>query len=124
MATQSQAPVHDKAEQLQAVQQGLLEGERVMAVFDGKGAGTGFLGLTDRRLIFQDNSFVGKKTALTSVPYNRVNAVSFVSDKSMFGKWASSATLVISAGGKDYEVEFRGSDKARYAHDLILFHMR
>jgi hypothetical protein len=50
--------------------------------------------------------------------------VSFVSDKSMFGKWASSSTLSISAGGKDYEVEFRGEGKAKYAHDLILFHMR
>jgi hypothetical protein len=29
----------------------------------------GWQELTDRRVILQDNSFVGKKTALTSVPY-------------------------------------------------------
>jgi len=33
--------------------------------------------------------FVGKRVALTSVPYSKINAVSFVSDKSMLGKLAS-----------------------------------
>ncbi len=60
--------------------------------------------MTDRRVVIQDNSFVGKKTALTSVPYTRVNAVSFVSDKSVFGKFASSSTIALSAGGQIYEV--------------------
>ena len=124
MQVQAQGPAHDKPEQLQTVQEGLLQGEQVMAVFDGKGSGTGFLGITDRRIIIQDNSFVGKRTALTSIPYSRVSAISFVSDKSMFGKFASSSALAITAGGKDYEVEFRGHDKAKYAHDVILFHMK
>lgn len=68
----------------------------------------------------QDNLFVGKKVALTSVPYRRVNSVSFVSDKSMFGKFWSSSTISISAGGKDYEVQFRGEEKAKYVHDVVL----
>ena len=42
---------HDKADQLQKIQQLLLQGEQVFAVYDGKGAGTGFIGLTDRRVI-------------------------------------------------------------------------
>src|SRR5689334_12796539 len=113
MQAQAQ-PAHDKAEQLQTVQAGLLQGEQVVAVFDGKGGGTGFLGLTNKRIILQDNSFVGKKTALTSIPYSRINAVSFVSDKSMLGRFASSSALAISAGGHMYEVEFRGHDKAKY----------
>jgi hypothetical protein len=112
--------VFDKQDQLQKIESGLLEGETVIAVYDGKGAGTGFLGITDRRVVLQDNSFVGKKFALTSVPYSRVNAVSFVSDRSVFGKFASTSTLAISAGGKSYEVEFRGEDKAKHAHDVIL----
>ncbi|WP_037411539.1 PH domain-containing protein [Candidatus Solirubrobacter pratensis] len=122
MATEN-IPV-DKPEQLEKIRANLLEGETVLAVFDGKGSGTGFLGLTDRRVIIQDNSFVGKKIALTSVPYSRVHTVSFVSDKSMFGKFASSSTLAISAGGKEYEVEFRGEEKAQYAHNVILHNMR
>jgi hypothetical protein len=89
-------------------------------VYDGKGAGTGFIGLTDRRVIIQDNSFVGGKIALTSVPYSRVNAVSFVSDKSMFEKFASSSVVSISAGGTNYVVEFRGVEKAQHGYDVIL----
>ena len=42
MKAQTQGPAHDKPEQLQTVQEGLLQGEQVMAVFDGKGSGTGF----------------------------------------------------------------------------------
>ena len=73
----------------------------IIAVFDCIGAGTGFVGLTDLRVILQDNSFVGKKIALTSVPYNRVQAVSFVSNKSMLGKWSSTSEIAILVGGKE-----------------------
>jgi hypothetical protein len=110
----------DKQEQLDKITAGLLEGESVIAVYDCIGAGTGFVGLTDRRVILQDNSFVGKKTALTSLPYSRLQAVSFVSNKSMFGKAVSTSEIAVSAGGKEYECEFRGADKAKHAHDVIL----
>ena len=110
----------DKQDQVDKIQAGLLPGERIIAVYDGKGGGTGFIGLTDRRVVLQDNSFVGKKVALTSVPYSRINAVSFVSDKSMLGKFASSSAIALSAGGTTYQIEFRGEDKARHAHDVIL----
>jgi hypothetical protein len=111
---------YDKEDQLQKIQAGLLQGETIVAVYDGIGVGTGFIGLTDRRIILQDNSFVGKRVALTSVPYNRVNAVSFVSDKSVFGRFASTSSISVSAGGKEYEIQFRGEEKARHAHDVIL----
>ena len=113
----------DKQDQYDRIEAGLMHGEQILAVFDATGAGTGFLGVTDRRLVLQDNSFVGKKIALTSVPYSRVNAVSFVSNKSMLGKFASTSSIAISAGGQTYEVEFRGDDKAKFAHDTILWHM-
>jgi Type ISP C-terminal specificity domain len=61
----------DKQDQLEKIQAGLMEGETLFAVYDGKGKGTGFIGLTDRRVIIQDNSFVGGKIALTSLPYKR-----------------------------------------------------
>lgn len=115
--------IHDKADQLQKVQANLMQGERLIAVYDGKGVGTGFVGITDVRVILQDNSFVGGRSALTSVPYSRINAVSFVNDKSMFGKLSSSSTVSISAGGHVYEVEFRGDEKAKHAHDVILWGM-
>ena len=116
-------PQHDKPDQLERIKEGLLEGEIVLAVYDCIGVGTGFVGLTDRRLILQDNSFVGKKIALTSVPYSRVQAVSFVSNKSMLGKWSSTSEVAILVGGKEHECEFRGHEKARAVHDVILKHI-
>jgi hypothetical protein len=114
---------YDKPEQLQRIQDGLLSGEEVVAVYDCTGAGTGFVGITNRRIILQDNSFIGKKVALTSIPYNRVQAVSFVSNKSMLGKFASSSNVAISVGGAQHECEFRGHEKARFMHDFILHHI-
>jgi len=117
------AATFDKQDQLDKIQAGLLQGETVLAVYDGKGAGTGFIGLTDRRVVLQDNSFVGKRMALTSIPYSKVNAVSFVSDKSMLGKFSSSSSVALEVGGKTYEIVFRGDEKAKHAHDTILWLM-
>lgn len=116
-------PVYDKKDQLDKIHAGLIAGEEIIAVYDAIGAGTGFIGVTNRRVVIQDNSFVGKKIALTSVPYSRVTSVSVVSDKSMFGSFASSSTISISAGHTSYEVQFRGDGKAKHVHDVVLWHM-
>ena len=100
-----------------------MESETLFAVYDGKGMGTGFIGLTDRRAIIQDNSFVGGKSALFSLPYKKIQSVSYLADKSMFGKFATSSTVAIQVGGSTYEVEFRGGVKARHAHDVILHYV-
>lgn len=118
-------PIYDKRDQYDKIAGALLAqaGEEVIAVYDAIGTGTGFIGLTNRRVIFQDNSFVGKRVALTSVPYNRIHSVSYVADKSMFGKFASSATISISVSGEQHEITFRGDDKAKHAHDVIVWYM-
>jgi hypothetical protein len=115
------AVMFDKQDQYDKIAANLLNGESILAVYDAIGAGTGFIGLTSLRVIIQDNSFVGKKVALVSVPYSKINAVSFVSDKSMMGKFFSSSSISVSAGGKDYQVDFRGEEKAHYAHNVILW---
>ncbi len=53
----------DKQDQVDKIQAGLLPGESIIAVYDGKGGGTGFIGLTNRRVVLQDNGFVGKRVA-------------------------------------------------------------
>jgi hypothetical protein len=116
-------PVFDKQDQFDKVAAGLLDGERIVAVYDAIGARTGFLAITNYRVVLQDNSFVGKKVALTSLPFARINAVSLVSDKSILGQFASAGTLAVTVGSETYEVDFRGDEKARYAHDAILWHM-
>ncbi|MEY3407296.1 MAG: hypothetical protein RL038_357 [Actinomycetota bacterium] len=116
-------PIYDKVDQLQKIQANLLPNESIIAVYDAIGAGTGFIGLTDRRVIIQDNSFVGKKVALTSLPYKRVHAVAYVSDKSFLGSFASTSTIAINAGSAMYEVQFRGEAKAKHTHDVILHYV-
>ncbi|WP_373319685.1 PH domain-containing protein [Rugosimonospora africana] len=110
----------DRHSQLEQIQSGLVEGERLVAVYDAHGIGTGFIGLTDRRVIIQDKSFVGEKTAVTSVPYPRISSVSVLSNKSFAGQYFSSGTIGIHVGALTYEVEFRGSEKAQHVHNVIL----
>ena len=116
-------PVFDKSEQLELVRRGLLQGEEVLAVYDCIGTGTGFVGLTTLRVVLQDKSFVGKRVALTSIPYRHVRSVSVVSNTSIAGKFASSSSLAIDVGGAVHEADFRGVEKAHSAHDIILWYI-
>ena len=112
--------IYDSKGQLQQIESGLLDGEQIIAVYDAVGAGTGFIGLTNRRVIIQDKSFVGKRVALTSIPYSKVSSVSVVSNKSWAGQFFSTGTIAITVGQHVYEVEFRGSEKTQHAHNVIL----
>jgi hypothetical protein len=116
-------PVYDRREQLEQIASGLLDGEVILAVYDAIGAGTGFIGLTNLRVIVQDKSFVGKKVAITSIPYSKISSVSVLSNKSWAGGFFSTSSIAIHATSNTYEVDFRGSDKAHHAHDVILWHI-
>ena len=112
--------VYDRKEQLAQIQSGLLAGEEIIAVYDAIGVGTGFIGLTNRRVIIQDKSFVGKKVAITSIPYSKISSVSVVSNKSWAGSYFSTGSIAVHVGTQTYEIDFRGSDKAQHAHNVIL----
>lgn len=115
--------IHDKREQLEQINAGLLQGETVYAVYDCIGAGTGFVGITSMRVILQDKSFVGNKLAIVSVPYKNIRSVSMLSNKSVMGRFASTSSIGIDTGGSIKEADFRGDEKARHAHDLILWNV-
>lgn len=115
--------VYDRKEQLEQVRSGLLQGETLLAVYDAIGAGTGFLGLTDKRVIVQDKSFVGRRVALTSIPYSKITSVSVVSNKSWAGSFFSSGSIAINVGTHSYEVEFRGHEKSHHVHNVILHYI-
>lgn len=121
MSQETAAIPHDRDDQLERVLAGRLEGEEVYAVYDCTGTGTGFVAVTSLRVILQDNSFVGGKTAVTSLPVRAVSSVSFVSDKSMLGKFFASATIAITAGSVVHEATLRGAEKAKHLHDTILW---
>ncbi|RBQ15630.1 hypothetical protein DP939_35010 [Spongiactinospora rosea] len=111
---------HDRPEQLKQIQSGLMPGEQIIAVYDAIGAGTGFLGLTNQRVIVQDKSFIGKKIAITSIPYSKITSVSVVSNKSWAGSFFSSGSIALNVGTHVYEVEFRGDEKSHHVHNVIL----
>jgi hypothetical protein len=117
------SPTYDRSEQLQQIQSGLLAGEQIIAVYDAIGAGTGFIGLTNRRVIIQDRSFIGKKYAITSIPYSKITSVSVVSNKSWGGSFFSTGAIAIHVGTHTYEVEFRGAQKGHHVHNVILHHI-
>lgn len=55
-------PVYDDESQYRRIVAYLMPGETLYAVYDCKGAGTGFVGITDRRVIFYDQGMLAKKT--------------------------------------------------------------
>jgi|SRR5687768_1649261 hypothetical protein len=111
----------DQKEQLRQIEPWLLEQERLHAVYDCKGAGTGFVGITNKRLIFYDREFMRKRKALTSVPFSKLTAVSSVDEgRGLFG---ATSILVVKTGSEEYEFEFRGGDKAQRAYRFIMTEM-
>src|SRR6185503_18716518 len=115
--------IFDNKGQLQQIESGLLDGEQIIAVYDAIGAGTGFIGMTDRRVIIQDKSFVGKKVAITSIPYSKITSVSVVSNKSWAGSFFSTGSIAINVGTHSYGIEFRGDQKAHHVHNVILHYI-
>jgi len=111
---------YDKRDQYDQIVSGLLPGEQVIVVYDAVGVGTGFIGLTDKRVIVQDKSFAGKKVAITSIPYGKITAVSVISNKSWGGNFFSTGEIAVHVGTHTYEVQFRGADKTHHVHNVIL----
>jgi hypothetical protein len=117
--------IYDKQDQLQKIESGLLPDEAVEAVFDLKGGGTGFVGITSKRLIIYDKAFLRRMKAVVSIPYNRITTIAAEDESGLFtgrGFFASSKVVIATSHG-DFELEFRGADKAHVAHNLILGHM-
>jgi hypothetical protein len=41
----------------------------------------------------------------------------------MLGKFASTSTIAIAAAGTIYEASFRGEEKAKHTHDVVLHYI-
>jgi hypothetical protein len=118
-------PYFDKKEQFDKIRAGLLAGERIDGVFDMKGGGTGFIGITSMRVIVYDKAFARKMKALVSIPYSRIQSVAAEDDSGLLtgrGFFVSSKVVMTTSHG-ELEFEFRGAEKAHYAYNLILHHM-
>jgi len=120
-----QYPIVDKREQFDKIKSGIIEGETIYAVFDMKGGGTGFLGITDFRVIIYDKSFMRKMKAVVSIPYSRIYSVAAEDERGLLtgGGFFASSKMILRTSGEDFEFEFRGADKAHIAHNLIIHFM-
>lgn len=108
---------YDRAEQYNKIVPLLIEAERLHAVLDCKGGGTGYIAITDRRLIFQNATWRRAKNVLVSVPWDRVHAAAIGAE---YGMFRSVATLTIQAGEDDWMFEFKNAEKVRNAYQAIM----
>lgn len=123
MAQHAPDIIVDKKDQLEKIEGVCLPNEIIRAVFDLKGGGTGFLGLTDKRIIFYDKAFMKKRKAIVSIPYSRIASVASEDNKGFFirsGFLVSDTLTIEPIGLEPRTFEFRGGDKAHAAHNIIM----
>lgn len=123
MAQRAPDIIVDKKDQLEKIEGVCLPNETIRAVFDLKGAGTGFLGLTDKRIIFYDKAFMKKRKAIVSIPYSRIASVASEDNKGFIirsGFLVSDTLTIEPIGLEPRTFEFRGGDKAHDAHNIIM----
>ena len=106
----------DNRSQLERIQAYLISGETLFAVYDCKGAGTGFVGITDQRIIFYDQGVFSKHKTMISIPYNQMVGLAAADEGFIFK--TSEITIITGAGR--FSFEFRGSDKAMAAYRYVM----
>jgi hypothetical protein len=110
----------DKRDQLERIEALIIPGEKLYAVYDMKGGGTGYMGVTDLRLIFMDQSFVRKSKAIVTLPFSKITAIGVEDTGRTINPFAASSELTVVAGSREWEFEFRSNEKAHRAYGLIM----
>jgi len=115
----------DKKDQLEKIESVCLPDEIIRAVFNLKGRGSGFIGITDKRIIHYEKAFLRTKKTLVSIPYARIASVSSKDNKGLFkkGLFVTDTLTIQLIGSEPKTFEFRGGDKAHIAHNLIMEHL-
>jgi hypothetical protein len=108
---------YDNKKQYERINAYVIPGETLRAVFDCKGTGTGFVGITDQRVIFYDQGVLLKKKVMISIPYHQMIGVASSDEGGVVFK-TSEITLITAAGR--FSFEFRGADKAHWAYKFIM----
>jgi hypothetical protein len=92
----------DKKDQLERIQSLGVDGEILYGVFDMKGGGTGFMGITDRRIIFMDESFFRKSKVLVTVPFTKITAVGVEDSGRSLNPFLATSKLFVVAGAREW----------------------
>lgn len=125
LETQSVPVAYDNESQLKRIIPYLIKHELLYAVYDCKGGGTGFVGVTDQRVIFYDqgtwfdqgmSAGVKKKRQMISIPFHQVIAVAMADEGIVF----QTGELSLRTAAGTFSFEFRGSEKAHWAYRFIL----
>lgn len=111
----------DNKSQLERIQTGLVPGESLYAVYDMRGGETGFVGITDKRLILQNEGYIRKRKHIISIPYGHISMVASADEGRMIR--ASSDLTIITSGGQTFEMQFRSGEKAERAYTYIIQHL-
>lgn len=111
---------YDNKGQMERIQSMVVPPEILYAVFDEKGRGTGFVGITDRRLIFMDQGTIRKNRLIVSLPFSKLTLVAM--EDTGRGIFTSSKLLVV-AGSREFDFDFHGNDKAHRAYQLIMWNL-
>jgi hypothetical protein len=111
---------YDNKSQYDRISALIVQGEILYAVLDEKGRGTGFVGITDRRLIFMDQGYIRKKKTLVSLPYSQITAVA---SEDTGGFVFGTSQLIVIAGSREWDFEFRSNEKAHRAYTLIMWNL-
>jgi hypothetical protein len=119
MVQQIQQVEFDNKSQMERIAQMVDPPERLYAVFDEKGRGTGFVGITDRRIIFMDQGVIRKKM-IVSLPFSKITAVA---SEDTGGIVFNSSTLMVIAGAREFDFEFHTKEKAHRAYQLIMWNL-
>jgi hypothetical protein len=123
MAEYADDMIVDKKDQLEKIEGLCLPNETIRAVFDLKGRGTGFLGITDKRIIYYDKEFMKRKKAIVSIPHYQIASVASEDDSGLFmkkGFFVSDVLIINPVGLEPQTFEFRGGEKAHRAHNIIM----
>lgn len=106
----------DRNDQVERIRHYAVPNETLHAVFDCKGGGTEFVGITDQRLIFYDHAFQRSHRSMISIPYQQVVGIAAADEGTMLKR--SQITLLTSAGRFGFVI--RDPDHARWAYEFIM----
>ena len=120
-ATDLAGAAFDQKSQYDQVVPWLLGGEKLYAVFDCKGGGTGFIAVTNKRLLFYDKAFLGKRKALTSVPVQQDHGG--LERRRRTGPLRGDEPAGLEDRVGVLRLRVRGGDKAQKAYEFIMYEM-
>jgi hypothetical protein len=111
------ASAHDERADLSAVRNNLFDGEAIDRIYRGRGSDVQLLALTSQRIMMIERTAWEGQLALTSIPYGRVTAVSYLAEDNQPIDVATS--IGIRVASLSFKLKCVDVDQAQQAHDLI-----